>query len=92
LTALAVALFVALSVHRDTRHAAAQTSARAVAAGPHVYRQTLVRWTRIDETLTEWESKGWETFQLVPIPNPNPGTGAHLQVALVFRRPAGGGR
>jgi hypothetical protein len=90
LTALAVAIVVALSVGRDRGTAVAQQGG---AGGPraHVYRQTQVLWTGMDRTLTEWESKGWETYQIVPIANPNPGSGAAMQVAIVFRRPAGGG-
>jgi hypothetical protein len=92
LTALAVALVVAVAVGRGARPLVAQAAAKvdrlAAAAGPHVYLQTQVGWPQIDGTLTQWEAKGWETFQIVPIANPNPATGGTMQVALIFRRPA----
>lgn len=89
LAVLAAALAVALSADRGPRPAGAQPAARE-AAGPHVYRQASVVWSRMDATLTEWEAKGWEAFQVVPLANPNPGTGQPMQVVLVFRRPAKG--
>ena len=87
LTVLGIALVVAIAAGRAPRVASAQPGGRAE-TGPHVYRQTLVVWSNMDRTLTEWESRGWETFQIVPVANPNPGTGAAMQVALVFRKAA----
>jgi hypothetical protein len=52
------------------------------------YRQSQATYTRIAEVVGEWESKGWEVFQVVPVFPANPGVGAPMTVAIVFRRPA----
>ena len=57
-----------------------------------MYRQTQVGWRQMDATLTDWEAKGWQAFQIVPIASANPGTGAEMQVAIVFRRPGPAGK
>ncbi|GAC1464211.1 MAG: hypothetical protein NVSMB9_02590 [Isosphaeraceae bacterium] len=98
LTALAVAVCAALSGGREPTRAIAQAqvaprvSHASEARRPYTYRQVRVLWHRMDESLTEWEAKGWETFQIVPIANPNPASGTEMQVALVFRRPARAGQ
>ncbi|WP_406697066.1 hypothetical protein V5E97_39385 [Singulisphaera sp. Ch08] len=68
---------------RATRAPAAQPVRR-----PNDYRQVQVVWANMAETLNQWEEKGWETFQIVPIQATNPGVGAPMTVAILFRRPA----
>jgi hypothetical protein len=50
------------------------------------FRQAEVVYTRLAELIGEWESKGWETFQVVPVFPANPGIGRPMTVAVVFRR------
>ncbi len=52
------------------------------------YRQSACLWTSISSVANDWEGKGWELFQVVPIHPENPGAGAKMQVAVVFRRPS----
>jgi hypothetical protein len=52
------------------------------------YRQAQAVYTRTAQVINEWESKGWEVFQVVPVYPANPGVGAPMTVAIVFRRPA----
>jgi hypothetical protein len=85
--ALIVAITYAFSAIQGTRRADAQVPR--VVATAHLYRHALVTYTQMDQTLTDWEAKGWEAFQIVPIANPNPATGTPMQVAVVFRRHLG---
>jgi hypothetical protein len=50
------------------------------------YRQAEAVYTRTAEVIGEWESKGWETFQVVPVFPANPGLGRPMTVSIVFRR------
>ena len=86
LTALAVALFFALSSGRDARPAAAQTAPpiRLI----YKYHQLDVSYTDAARHLSDWEAKGWEAFQVVPIANPIPGAGGPMRMVLLFRRRA----
>jgi hypothetical protein len=55
---------------------------------PHMeYHQAEAVYTRTAEVIGEWEGKGWETFQVVPVFPANPGLGRPMTVAIVFRRP-----
>ncbi len=51
------------------------------------FRQVEVNYTRTAETIAEWESKGWDTYQVIPVYPANLGAGGPMTVALVFRRP-----
>jgi hypothetical protein len=51
------------------------------------YHQVEVVYTRMAEAMNEWEAKGWETFQVVPIQAANPGVGGTMRVAIALRRP-----
>jgi len=51
------------------------------------FRQAEAVYTRIAEVIGEWEAKGWETFEVVPVYPANPGLGRPMTVAIVFRRP-----
>jgi hypothetical protein len=50
------------------------------------YRQVEAVYTRTAELIGEWESKEWETFQVVPVFPANPGLGRPMTVIIVFRR------
>ena len=52
------------------------------------YRQSRCLWPQMSTVLNEWEGKGWEAFQVVPIHPENPSVGGQMQVAVVFRRPS----
>jgi hypothetical protein len=57
------------------------------AAGPRMqFEQAQIVYTRMAELIAEWENKGWETYQVVPVYPSNPGTGRPMTVAIVFRR------
>jgi hypothetical protein len=51
------------------------------------FRQAEIVYTRMAELIGEWESKGWETFEVVPVFPANPGVGRPMTVAVLFRRP-----
>lgn len=51
------------------------------------YKQTEVAYTQIAQTINEWEAKGWETFQVVPIQTANLGVGGPMKAAIIFRHP-----
>ncbi len=51
------------------------------------FRQTEAVYNRIADVIGDWEGKGWETYQVVPVYPANPGVGGAMTVALVFRRP-----
>ena len=88
LTAVLVGVGAALASGQSTRPRTTPAQAPASQAA-HTYKQAVVYYTRMAETLNEWEQLGWEPFQVVPIANANPGTGGAMQVALVFRKPTG---
>ena len=86
LTALAVGLYFALTAGQASRKAEAQVKP---ARGPsYTYREVAVTWTKIDDALNDAESRGWDVFQIIPVANANPGSGATMQVAIILRRPA----
>ena len=87
LTAVAVGVAVTLAAGQGGRPAGAQ-AVRAPRAAAFTYRPSNVLWTRMSETLNQWEAKGWEPYQVVPIASDNPGTGGSMQVAIIFRRDA----
>ncbi|SIO66100.1 hypothetical protein SAMN05444166_7958 [Singulisphaera sp. GP187] len=88
-----IAMIVGLGL-LGSRELEAQAKANRAPVSPsHVrmpmdYRQVQVVWTHMAETLNKWEEKGWETFEIVPIQPANPGVGAPMTVAILFRRPA----
>src|SRR5438067_2051067 len=51
------------------------------------FEQAQIVYTRMAELIAEWEEKGWETYQVVPVYPSNPGSGRPMTVAIVFRRP-----
>jgi hypothetical protein len=50
------------------------------------YRQAEVVYTRIADLIGEWEEKGWETYQVVPVFPANPSAGRPMTVTVVFRK------
>ena len=52
------------------------------------FEQAQIAYTRMAELITEWEGKGWETYQVVPVFPSNISSGRAMTVAVVFRRPA----
>jgi hypothetical protein len=52
------------------------------------FEQAQIVYTRMAELIAEWENKGWETYQVVPVYPSNPASGRPMTVAVVFRRPA----
>lgn len=87
LTALAIALFVALSAGQESRPAGAQPGAQAIRP-VYKYQQLEVLSNEAARALSDAEAKGWEAFQVVPVANPNPGAGGPMRVLVLFRRRA----
>jgi hypothetical protein len=52
------------------------------------FDQAQIVYTRMGELIAEWEGKGWETYQVVPVFPANLASGRPMMVAIVFRRPA----
>jgi hypothetical protein len=50
------------------------------------FRQAEAVYNRMAELIGEWERKGWETYQILPVFPTNPGLGRPMTVAIVFRR------
>ncbi|MFO0950465.1 MAG: DUF4177 domain-containing protein [Isosphaeraceae bacterium] len=81
LTAVVVGVAAALASSQASRPTVAQVQKKTAE-----YRQSVVYYTRAAENLNEWTGKGWELVQMVPVANPNPGTGAAMQVLIVYKR------
>jgi hypothetical protein len=52
------------------------------------FEQAQIVYTRMAELIAEWEDKGWETYQVVPVFPASLSSGRPMTVAVVFRRPA----
>jgi hypothetical protein len=52
------------------------------------FGQAEVVYARMAELIGDWERKGWETYQVVPVFPASPAAGRPMTVAIVFRRPA----
>ncbi|MDR3633892.1 MAG: hypothetical protein P4L84_08810 [Isosphaeraceae bacterium] len=68
----------ALKVHRGAVEPRPRTEFGQIEAG----------YAQMAQVMGEWEAKGWETFEIVPIQAANLGVGGPMRVAIVFRRPA----